>query len=306
MAQQLDAPREHLLVRRTRLGLQKIDDDIAEHLRQQAEIRERMRRGGPPDIPSVMGLYDAVGQGGVLQATGNVVAVIVTREQRPRALSVLGKLVGMLASRDLRLWVNDGKTFVGRKPYTFVFRLSEVAEKANRTPDVPYATYGWMPTGRLRITLRTDSRTDFRIIDEKTAPLEDQLESLIDFVAKAVKNGPEKDRRLAEWRADHNARVAEAQEAMRQAQQAKAQQELLEQMEAARCEDLRREAVAWREASDMRAYASALVVANPEDDWVRSWASWAMQVADVMDPMLRRLQQIEMGSAEAEPTGDGL
>ena len=300
-----DTPqREIELVRRTCAALEKIDRDIAEYSRQKFEIRERMRRGGKPDLVLVPGLHEVVGKGGVLEPPGNAAAVIVTSEQRSRALLVLDAIIRMMVSRNLRLWVDNGKTLVGRKPYMFELRLSEVAEKTYRTPDVPYATDGWMPTGRLRITLRNGPRPDFRIRDDKKVRLEDQLQLLVDYVSKAVEDGPEKDRRAHESYLARAQLEAQEKEAAQRKRQAEADRLMRLEVDAARLEDLEREARVWREACDIRGYAGALLAARPDDERVRSWTAWATQTADAIDPTQRRLRQIEMGSAPTEPTAD--
>lgn len=290
---------ENQLVRRTRVALQKIDDGFLEHARQKTEIRERVRRGGRPDIVWVPGLHNAVGKGGVLQPPGNAAAIIVTVEQRHRALQLLDATIGMMVSRNLRLWVDNGKTFVGRKPYTFELRLSEVAEKSNRTPEMPYAKHGWMPTGRLRITLRNGPRADFRIIDDKCTRLEDQLRLLVDYVAKAVEEGPTKDTARHEFYLARAQLETQEKEVAQLTRQAEADRLMRREIDAAHTEDLGREAALWRKACDIRAYAAALLAVRPEDERVEKWAAWAKQAADAMDPTQRRLKQIELDSAPA-------
>lgn len=77
---------------------------------------------------------------------------------------------------------------------------------------------------------------------------------------------------------------------------------LVLEIDAALEEDVGREACAWREAQEIRAYASTLLATRPNDERVSAWAEWAMQMADIMDPTQRRLRQIEMGSTPEEPS----
>jgi hypothetical protein len=63
---------------------------------------------------------------------------------------------------------------------------------------------------------------------------------------------------------------------------------------------LRRDARAWREAADIRAYVEAVSKAANAPETTEAWARWALLEAERVDPIVsgRALQTITNGQAD--------
>lgn len=303
---------EHTLVRQTRRALESVDAQLAELERKHAKEAELRRKGVPvePDW-GALSMRDTVREGGVIRPENDVANVVVTKATRGRALALLALLIGKLADRGLKVWVEEGKTLVGLQTkklhlvrHTFELRISEIVEKSASAPEIPYAPPGWIPTGRLRVTVRYGPRGDFRIRDEDDLRVELQVDALVGYIKGAVADAPERERDAIAARAARAAEVAAARASEAELAQAAAEEQRMLEIDAAHSEDLGREAAAWREANDIRAYSAALLARSRNDDKVAIWCAWAMRMADALDPSLRRLTQIAVGPAPAEPSPD--
>lgn len=288
---------EHQLVRQARLALEKIDAELAAVLRRQEERKELQRRGVRLK-PELSGLYRRdVREGGVIVPPSDVMSVVVTRAIRSRALSFAGALIEELIAAGMSVWLRDGKTRVGTKPVSFAMRISEVVEKRPGATTL-FAPDGWAATGRLRVTLREGSASEFRIRDEGSGAVESKAADLVAYVKRTVDRAQERAAMYAEQRPAYEATVKAKEDNARK----EAEEKFVRVMEAARAEDLLHESLAWQRAEAIRRYAEAVASGKPEDKRVQAWAAWALQVADAMDPTERRIAQIETGSSCEEPS----
>lgn len=305
--------REHPLVRRTRVALERIDAEIVEDARWHAERDERRRKGLRVEFDfSPLTLYRKVREGGTILAAGDVASVIVTPRLRDRALALLYSVISQLAEHKLKVWVSDGKTFVGLESkqvghsgYAFELRISEITEKSARAPDIPHAPDGWIATGRLRITVRSGPRGDFRIRDEGTTVVEELVPKLISYIVDAISGAPERERQAAEARSAYEAQREAERRALAEQQHAADTRRQAEIAAAARRRQLYREAMAWRRAADVRAYVEAVLASAPGNGLERSamatWAEWALQAADALDPIASKLEQFGYAEDKREP-----
>ncbi|USE81131.1 hypothetical protein NDR89_15535 [Cupriavidus gilardii] len=144
---------------------------------------------------------------------------------------------------------------------------------------------------------------DFRIRDESGSDVESQLATLVAYVRKTAEGTVSRAEKPNAWRRAFE----EEQQARALSATDEAHRKMALQIEAARAEDLVHESCAWQRANAIRQYADAVLMSSPNDKRVIAWATWAMNTADSLDPLLRRLQQIEAGAAPAEvelPQGD--
>lgn len=286
--------REHPIIRRTRRELEKLDQRIADYERRQAEMAERARRG--LKVEPVWGWIGNIRKdGGVIVPSTEALSITVTPATRNRALAVMNTLTDMLRERKLRMWVANGKTLVGRGQHTFALRLSEIAEKGQSPQKSATGTNEWRATGRLRITLREGPAGDFRIRDEGASPIETQLASLADYVARTIGRAPEwlrlRDMESQAQRAEVEEMVAIQTEVERV--EAERQQILVE--ETIRREELLSEMKRWHDSEQLRAYVDAALSrtgAVAPGSTVDRWAQWARNVADAMDPIPKRLASL--------------
>lgn len=284
---------EHALTRQARKELSKVDAWLADIARRKDELSARMKAGGKWEAvwePT----HDVVREGGVIRPQANMAAVVVTPAVRDRALALLNTVIAQCADRGLSVWLAGGKTLIGRAEYSFVLRMSELAEKKANAPEIRFAPPGWAPTGRLRITLRDGPRSDIRIRDEAAKLVEDQVGYLVNYVAKAIADAPERERRDAEARAAYRSQVAAEEEARKESDRVAGEIRARQERELARQMDLRREAGAWREAADIRAYVLAVQRAaegSARQGSADEWAAWANGMADVLDPISFRLER---------------
>lgn len=129
--------------------------------------------------------------------------------------------------------------------------------------------------------------------DEDNARMEDQLEEIaIGLVAAGEWMYRVSLRRYYEYRRDRQ-RELKDQIRRRNEEAARKERQRLEKIEADRRNQLIAEAVAWRQASDIRAYIEAQLVrrkASAEGEArteLETWAAWALAEADRIDPLLR-------------------
>jgi hypothetical protein len=129
--------------------------------------------------------------------------------------------------------------------------------------------------------------------DEGDSRLEDQIEEI---VAGLVVVGEWMYRssllRYYEYRRDRQRELKE-QIRRRNEEAARKERQRLEKIEAERRDQLVAETLAWRQASEIRAYIEAQVTrrkANADSEMLtalETWASWARAEADRIDPLLR-------------------
>lgn len=284
---------EHLLIRRTRHALQKLDEQTADLERRRAEMAERARRGLPRE-PLWGALDDHRKDGGVIAPYPGALSVMVTPAARERALAVMSELIPLLRERKLRIWT-PGATLVGRGKYAFILRLSEIIEKVSSRRMGATGTIEYRATGRLRITLREGPVGDFRIRDEAELSIEDQLATLVDYVQQAIEKAPALQRRrdfAIQAQRDQAERLAAARA---EAERIEAEHQRLLSEEATRRKELIDEMARWHESVRLRAYVDAVLdragVVEP-DSAIDRWAWWAQGVADAMDPIPTRLENL--------------
>lgn len=288
---------EHELLRQARLAFEKIDAELAAVLRRQEERKELQRRGVRLK-PELSGLFRGdVREGGVIVPPGDVISVVVTPAIRRRALSFAGVLIEELIAAGINVWLKDGKTRVGTKAVAFAMRISEVVEKRPGAT-TPFAPDGWVATGRLRATLREGAASEFRIRDEGSGTVESKVADLVAYVKRTVDRAQERAEIYAAQRPAYEAAAKAKEDEARK----EAEEKFVRVMEAARAEDLMHESLAWQRAEAIRRYSEAVSTRSSGDQRVQAWCVWARQVADAMDPMQRRLAQIEEGSPDEEPS----
>lgn len=135
--------------------------------------------------------------------------------------------------------------------------------------------------------------------DEDGQKLEQQLTEIIVGMAVA---GEHLHRKWLEQQAAWARQRKE--EAEREAQRRKAEQERREReriaaIEKAKRDALGRDASAWLEANDIRAYVEAVRKAMGSSEITEAWARWALMEADKIDPIAsgRALESVEEGQA---------
>ncbi|CBJ50361.1 hypothetical protein [Ralstonia solanacearum] len=298
---------EHPLIRRTRHALEQVDQQIAHLERRRAEGTERARRGLQPALVRVM-VHDLLGEGGVIVPTPEALSVTVTPTSRDRALAVMSDLMEKLREQKLRTWVENGKTLVGRGKFSFVLRLSEIAEKASPRRGSDNFVIRWWATGSLRITLREGPAGDFRIRDEANSPIEAQLARLVDYVQRTIGRAPEQQRQRE---LESQAQRAEAEKLaaiQAKAERVEAEQKRLLSEETARREELLSEMRRWHESEQLRAYVDAVLshtgTVKPGLA-VDQWVQWARGVADAIDPIPKRLEEFGGASPAGCPSEHG-
>jgi hypothetical protein len=132
--------------------------------------------------------------------------------------------------------------------------------------------------------------------DEENSSLEDQLE---DIVVGLLVAGEWAHRNLLQRSYEHRLeRQRELKEQIRRnnANAARKERRRLQRLEAERREKLIAEALAWRRASDIRAYVHArlerskAITEDSVPSVVETWMAWALSEADRIDPLLREIQ----------------
>lgn len=121
--------------------------------------------------------------------------------------------------------------------------------------------------------------------DEDGRRLEQQLADIIIGMAVAGEHLQRKWlEEQAAWRRKREEEAAREEE-RRKAEEQRRERERVAALEKARRDALRRDAKAWREANDIRAYVEALRTASDSSDTMESWARWALNEADKIDPI---------------------
>jgi len=162
----------------------------------------------------------------------------------------------------------------------------------------------------MRLTISTahsaPSGMPFAWRDEDGRELEQQLTDIIVGIAVA---GEYLRRKWLEEQAAWERRRQE--EAEREAQRRKAEEERREReriaaLEKAKSDALRRDAKAWREAADIRAFVEAVSKAANAPETTKAWARWALLEADGIDPIIsgRALQTITDVRADDDDEND--
>lgn len=145
-----------------------------------------------------------------------------------------------------------------------------------------------VPTGRLRISLQVGYSEGPSFEDRENHQLESRLNHVFIAMYCLVVKRWKRDRasRAAELRAREAERISAEKERVRAERERKALQERR------RRKRLSREARRWAEANRLRAYVAYVQSVSPRSDEQSSlsdWAIWALAVADVVDPVAKRL-----------------
>ncbi|ARP97808.1 hypothetical protein [Pseudorhodoplanes sinuspersici] len=120
--------------------------------------------------------------------------------------------------------------------------------------------------------------------DEEGRTLEQQLTEIIIGMAVAGEHLHRKWlEQQAAWRRKQK-EEAELEAQRRKADEDRRERERIAALEKAKRDALHRDAKAWREAADIRAYVEAVRRAADAPDLIESWANWALLEADKLDP----------------------
>ncbi|PWK36800.1 hypothetical protein C7419_101667 [Cupriavidus plantarum] len=295
--------REHALVRKARTALRD-----AETL-QWAADRERERSGSARlrAVTPIAGAREV----GVIFPDGNTVRIAVTPALRERSLALLDSLLHQFSEQGLTLWVDEERTFVGAGnksrhlgQHTFELSISEIVAKATGAQRAE-SDRDWIATGNWCLDLKKGPSRNLRIKDEADCPVEHRLDVVVRHVVRGLREAAARGQREEELRVARDAERAAELRASAEREEAAAVERAREAEEVGRLEALYSEASAWRRAADVRAYVEAVLARAPGDGLGRSaivtWAEWALQAADALDPIADRLRQYGSAEDKSEP-----
>ncbi|TCG04622.1 hypothetical protein BZM27_39685 [Paraburkholderia steynii] len=279
----------HRLIKGLAKRLSAVDKQIED------ESRPRKGEAGRPRFDRIA--FKVTKPGGLLDMGADYVAIVVTPATRQRALSIADAFFIALEARGFKISLRDDCTLISCKDVVMQFRMSEMAEKVDKSA----GNEAWRPLGRLRITLRAHrydgfGAPDMRARDEPTARLEDQLNEFAGRLRRAVLGYEERERARKE-----NAERARIEEIQRQ------QTAWHEQIasEAAHRENVAIEALFAEadlsEACERRrryldrveavARGRGMDVSNLSS--IGLWLAWARSACDSLDPIRDRLSSFD-------------
>jgi hypothetical protein len=155
-----------------------------------------------------------------------------------------------------------------------------------------------VPTGRIRLSLQIEYREGPTFEDKKAQGLESILNRVFVVMYRLVIKCWERDRahRAAELRAKEAERIRAEKEKIRAEQERKAL------AERRRRKRLLREAGRWVEATRLREYVAYIRSASgsKEEASISQWATWALAVADALDPTVTQPRRSEYGDRKSE------
>jgi hypothetical protein len=244
-----------------------------------------------------------VDRGEVLLQTHKRSPMRVTTRTHERALAILNALCFEAARRGfvVQLNVPAGRIQLTGHEAVIDVRISEpLAEKVrvernswdNKPRSIPYK----VPTGKLVLNVG-EHWSEVATADTADEPLETKLNQVFIRIYRAVIRQREqtrkRDAREREWKAEEARREAAA--ARRREEEARKDRERRKRSA------LIVEAKQWRTAQLIRDYVSQVMLQLAPDDGSESrqlWKSWAMQVADQLDPVMQRQGKLRGGHEE--------
>lgn len=289
-----DGMYRHRLIRAIAKKLESVDRQIAEEAkpRKRTEIWE-------PNWDRVT--YEVMKPGGLIDVGGEYVAVIVTPAQRMRALAIADAFLIAVEERGFEVKLEDGKTTLSCKDVSVIFRMSEMAAKVREG----YTNETWDAFGRLRIILRSGYHSpgpmEMKIRDEPDSPIEDQLNSLLIRLRRAVLGHEDRANALkvAQKRAEQERVEAERRRWHEDVATGAAQREV------SKIQAVFSEADQWDLMERRRRYLDHIEhsardrgIVVDQGTPVGEWLAWARSACLMWDPVDVRLKQLQEESHE--------
>lgn len=231
----------------------------------------------------------------LLRTPRGFIQIAVARDHTERAGRLLDTFVRTVEGPDVRgrVFFVDDKTMleVDGEKFRFRFKEENATTPHRPTPEerreiaahphfhsVPKVDH--QPTNRFALELYDPNigyRYRARLADRKRATLEQALAEVPALLRRLVQENRDAEVERERWRREWDEQQRRETE----------ERQRLEREEARRAE-LLADAQAWREASQLRDYAAAVLQARgPDDEAQQRWATWARSVADEMDPLTR-------------------
>ncbi|WP_423192954.1 helix-turn-helix transcriptional regulator [Cupriavidus sp. H18C2] len=290
---------EHPLVGKTRRALQQLDKQIAVYRQDVIDRQERASRGEP--VVQLIWDYprDFIRNGGIIRPGRGVADVAVSTAARERALKLLDTLIRLLGKQRIQVRVEGKATVVARAGRVLGLQISEQAARSPIWPQ--YAPKGWAATGRLKVSV-ANSYGGFHLVkDTEEAQVEELLPSLVEKIDATLADAEQREINAEKTRATRAEKVAATKGVESERLRSEAEGQRTRAVDDAFLEDLYREAAAWREAVDIRAYVESVVISagdgGADHAALTAWAEWARAVADGLNPVTRRLQQLGLDMA---------
>lgn len=233
-------------------------------------------------------------RGQLLIDTHKIAPLRVSLETYQRALAIFNSILVEAEKRGFKASIRErweGITLDGHDA-SFTIRISErMFEQMKSVPN----RYGSgerqervrTPSGILRIYIEGWGTGNPEIRDETDRPLETRINEVFVRIYQAVVGCRKLARERAEQeRAQEAARIRhEADEKRRQEEERQLAEENLLRL------NLAYESSAWQLASQVRSYVAAVMSSTGDNvsDELLAWRDWALQTAEEIDPVLRRL-----------------
>lgn len=235
-----------------------------------------------------------VGRGQLLIDAHKIVPLRVSLETYQRALAIFNSILVEAEKRGFKASIRErweGITLDGHDA-SFTIRISErMFEQMKSVPN----RYGSgerqervrTPSGTLRIYIEGWGTGNPEIRDETDRPLETRINEVFVRIYQAVVGCRKLARERAEQeRAREAARIQrEADEKRRREEERQLADENLLRL------NLAHESSAWQLASQVRSYVAAVMSSTGDNvsDELLAWRDWALQTAEEIDPVLRRI-----------------
>lgn len=214
----------------------------------------------------------------------------VTISSADRAILIIDTLLKACEERGLAPFVGRDGLHIGYGEHSARLRIAERVEKKHGSVknlsdwDI-FLKRNIIYTSTDELTLIVERHSAVRkVADQLDLPLEAQINSAIILVYRAVAEtrawavySGERNRQEAECRANQAAALAKQEEHRLEVERRRA--------------ELLAEAEAWQKASAIRLYVDNIVTGSlPGSTGAEEWASWALQLADELDPTTRRFK----------------
>lgn len=284
---------------------------IAEYhaaLKKRSKMRKEARRGVKAGLDSYYSDWDVLRHEPILGSTHKSIAMRVSMQTYERALSIFNALA--FAAEDRGFVVTAGErhsrlflTMEGSQFGLYVTELADDAPKltANTPDEESHEKTSPMSVGKLRLNIERWAYGVNQIADAPDKPIESNLNKVFLHAYRHVVRQREEDRQRAFMRQQEEERQRVRDEIERKRKEA----ERIRAEEEARRASLVSQSGNWEQANCIRALVTHITAASGQssnNQTFSDWKSWALQVADDLDPtsaLLESFQNIEK-NADAE------
>lgn len=234
--------------------------------------------------------------------THKAVSFRVSLDSYKRALTIMNALALAARARGFAVREDEerGRIVFAGHDAEIQLRITESLEQKTRPRkrydgQIEQERYQ-VTTGRLRVTLQIGYREGPTFEDKESRPLESQLNDMFRgvyrLVVKAWRQHREQQALNRKWEEEEKQRVESA--------RTKAELERALAKERARIERLSSEASRWVQSKQVRAYVDHIRASASEDldayKALGDWVSWALRVAEDLDPTKGRLHKVSRDS----------